>query len=152
MKTNRNILKAVAAAVLALTADFAAASDTQTVSVTATVSQVCKFSGAAATIAFGTINPNTDTGEKTAAVSVPYKCTKGFAPTITRGTIVPLTNGAETMAFTVDAFSAANTGTGTGFTTAVNATSTARLAEAVYKDAAAGGYTGSIVLDINGGN
>lgn len=149
MKTNRIVLNAVAAAVLACTAGLAAASDTQTVQVNAVVSQVCKFSGAAAAINFGTINPNTDSGEKTVAVTVPYKCTKGFTPSVTQGTVVPLTLGAATMAFTVDAFAE---NTGTGFSAPVNATSTARLAEAEYKDAVAGTYVGSIVLNIDGGN
>lgn len=148
MKHNR-IAKAVAATLLTCTAGFAAAADTQTVQVNAVVKQVCKFDGAAAAIDFGTIDPNADTGEKTVAVSVPYKCTKGFTPAVTKGTIVPLTSGANTMAFTVDDFAEV---AGTGFSAGVNATSTARLAEAVYKDAAAGTYVGSIVLDINGGD
>lgn len=149
MKTNRIVLKAIAAAVLASTAGFVAAADTQTVPVNAVVKQVCKFDGAAAAIDFGTIDPNVDTLEKTVAVSVPYKCTKGFTPSVTQGTIVPLTSGANTMAFTVDAFTEVP---GTGFSASVNATSTARIAEAVYKDAAAGTYVGSIVLNINGGD
>jgi hypothetical protein len=149
MKTNRIVLKALAAAVLASTAGLVAAAGTQTVPVNAVVKQVCKFDGAAAAIDFGTLDPNVDTGVKTAAVSVPYKCTKGFTPTVTKGTIVPLTSGANTMAFTVDDFTEA---AGTGFSAAVNATSTARIVETEYKDAAAGTYVGSIVVDINGGD
>lgn len=149
MKTNRIVLNAVAAAVLACTAGFAAASDTQTVQVNAVVSQVCKFSGAAAAIDFGTINPNTDTLDKTVTVNVPFKCTKGFTPAVTTGANTPLTSGGNTMAFTLGAFTAA---AGTGFSAAANATSTATLAATVYKDAAAGTYVGSIVLNIDGGN
>ena len=150
MNTNRIVLKAIAAAVLASTAGFAAASGTQTVPVKAEVKQVCKFDGAAADIDFGTIDPNADTGEKTVAVSVPYKCTKGFTPVVSKGAITALNaGGGNTMTFTVDDFTEA---AGTGFSAAVNATSTARIAEAQYKNAAAGSYVGSIVLDINGGD
>ena len=152
MKTNRIVLNAVAAAVLASTAGFVAAADTQTVQVTASVKQVCKFFNAPiGAIAFGAIDPNVDTGDKTATVTVPFKCTTGFTPTITQGTIVPLkeTVTNTTMAFTVDNFSVP---AGTGFSAAVNATSTARISNTVYKDAVAGSYAGSIVLNINGGD
>ena len=146
MQANRYFLKTVAAAALTLACGYAAAADTQTVSVTATVNPVCKFSGAAATIAFGTIDPSGAAGDKTTAVSVPYKCTNGVTPAVTTGTIVPLTSGSNTMAFTLDTFAAVP---GTGFSAAVNATSTARIADGVWQDAVAGSYTGSVVLNIN---
>ena len=146
MQANRYFLKAVAAAALSLACGYAAAADTQTISVTASVNAVCKFSGAAAAIAFGAIDPSGAAADKTAPVSVPFKCTKGVTPGVTTGTITPLTSGANTMAFTLDAFVAPP---GTGFSAAVNATSTARIADGVWQDAAAGSYTGSVVVNID---
>lgn len=146
MKTLSTSLKALVVASLACAAGFAAAGDTQTVTVTASVAAVCKFGTAAADIAFGAIDQSTGTGNKTAAVVVPFKCTKGITPAITQGTIVPLTSGLNTMAFTVPAFTVP---AGTGFSAAVNATSTATIAQAVWQDAPVGTYVGSIVLNIN---
>ncbi|MBT9477154.1 hypothetical protein [Polaromonas sp.] len=146
MKTISASLKALVVASLACAAGFAAAADTQTVAVNASVAAVCKFSTAAAAIDFGAINQSAGSGNKTAPVSVPFKCTKGVTPVITQGTIVPLTSGSNTMAFTVPAFTIP---VATGFSAAVNATSTATIAQAVWQDAPAGTYAGSIVLDIN---
>jgi hypothetical protein len=146
MKTQRTLLQVAAAALLVCTAGLASAADSQTVAVNATVTGVCKFSGSAAAIDFGTFASNDTAGVKDAAISVPYKCTKGLTPAVTTGAIVPLTSGANTMAFTVDAFT---TVVGTGFTAAVNATSTAHIASAVWQDAPAGTYVGSVVLNIN---
>jgi hypothetical protein len=50
------------------------------------------------------------------------------------------------MVFTVDPFA---TVVATGFTAAVNATSNANIAAAVWQNAPAGLYTGSVVLNIN---
>lgn len=146
MKFNRNVIKTLAAAALTLCAGYAAAADTQTISVTASVSAVCKFSGTAATIAFGVIDPSSAAGDKTATVTVPYKCTKNLTPSVTTGAIVPLTSGGNTMAFTLDTFIVVP---GAGFSTAVDATSTARIADGIWQDAPAGGYTGSVVVNIN---
>lgn len=146
MQANRYFLKTVTAAALTLACGYAAAADTQTISVTATINSVCKFSGSAATIAFGAIDPSGAAADKTTAVSVPFKCTKGVTPSVTTGTIVPLTSTGGTMAFTLDTFVAP---AGTGFSAAVNATSTARIADGVWQDAAAGSYTGSVVVNID---
>jgi hypothetical protein len=146
MQANRYFLKTVAAAALSLACGYAAAADTQTIAVNAAVSGVCKFSGAAAAIDFGTIDPSGAAGAKTAPVTVPFKCTKGLTPVLTVGTIVPLTSGTDTMAFTVGSFTAP---AGTGFTAAVNATSTASIASTVWQNAPAGTYVGSVVVDIN---
>jgi hypothetical protein len=146
MKTNRIVSKTFAAAALTLIGGYAAAADTQTIAVSASVAAVCKFSGAAAAIDFGAIDPSSAAGDKTVPVTVPYKCTKNLTPAVTTGAIVPLTSGANTMAFTLDAF---GTVAGAGFSTAVNATSTARITTAVWQDAPAGNYVGSVVVDIN---
>ena len=141
-------LSLVTAIVLASVSGIASAADTQTVGVTASIQSICKFSGAAATVAFGLINPSDPAGVKSMPLTVPYKCTKGFTPAITTGTIVPLTLAAtgETMVFTVDQFVAT---AGTGFTAAVNGTSNVNIASAVWQNASAGNYVGSVVLNIN---
>ena len=140
-------LSLVAAFVLASISGFASAADTQTVSVTASIQSICKFSGAAATVAFGTINPSDAAATKSMPLTIPYKCTNGFTPAITTGTITALTNAASnTMAFTVDPIT---TVAATGFTTAVNGTSNVNIAAAVWQNAPAGAYTGSVVLNIN---
>ncbi|MBC7547593.1 MAG: hypothetical protein H7224_02980 [Polaromonas sp.] len=140
-------LSLVAALALVSISGFASAADTQTVAVTASIQSICKFSGAAAAVAFGTINPSDAAAVKSMPLTIPYKCTNGFTPTITTGAITPLTNAASsTMAFTVDTFV---TPVATGFTTAVNGTASVNIAAAVWQNAPAGAYTGSVVLNIN---
>lgn len=141
-------LALVTAIALASVSGMASAADTQTVGVTASIQSICKFSGAAATVAFGLINPSVGTVAKSMPLTVPYKCTKGLTPAITTGTIVPLTLAAtgETMVFTVDGFV---TPAGTGFTAAVNGTSNVNIALTVWQNASAGDYVGSVVLNIN---
>jgi hypothetical protein len=151
MKTNRNVLKAVAAAMLSLTAGYVGATGQQDLTVTATVSTICRFTtGSAITVDFGTIDPS-NTGAKTQPVSVPYKCTKGTtAPAIT------IVSGATTMVNGTDATTLAyslgtwTTAAGAGFAAAAtNATTTATLAQADYQAATAGSYTGTATLEIS---
>ena len=125
----------------------ASAADSQTTAVTASIQSICKFSGTAAAVAFGLINPSDAAAVKSMALTIPYKCTNGFTPAITTGAIVPLTNAAgNTMAFTVDPIAVV---VATGFTTAVNGTSNVNIASAVWQNAQAGAYTGSVLLNIN---
>ena len=124
----------------------ASAADTQTVGVTATVQSICKFSGSAAAVAFGTINPSDPAAVKSMPLTIPYKCTNGFTPAITTGAITALTKGVDTMAFTVDPIAVV---VATGFTAAVNGTSNVNIAAAVWQNAPAGAYVGSVVLNIN---
>ena len=139
-------LALVTAIVLASVSGIASAADTQTVGVTASIQSICKFSGAAATVAFGLINPSDPAGIKSMPLTVPYKCTKGVTPLITTGAITPLTKGLETMVFTVDPILPV---AATGFTTPVNGTSAVNIASAVWQNASAGDYIGSVVLNIN---
>lgn len=138
----------ITAIALSTIGSFAFAKDQQTVGVTASIQGVCKFSGAAATVAFGLIDPSVAPGIKSMPLTVPYKCTKGITPAITTGTIIPLTiaGGIEQMAFTVDAIA---TVVATGFVSPVNGTSNVHIAPAVWQNASAGDYVGSVVLDIN---
>ena len=104
---NRNVLKAVAAAILTLSGGLAGATGTQDLTVTATISTICRFTtGSAISIPFGTIDPST-TGAKTANISVPYKCTKGtVAPgvQVTVGGTTLTGVGGTTMAYTLSSF------------------------------------------------
>jgi hypothetical protein len=150
MTKHRAILKAIPAAILICTSGFAAAAatDQQDITVTATVATVCKFTtGSAITVPFGSINPS-DTGNKTQPVSVPYKCTSGTAaPGITVTGALEMVSGANTLAFTLGAWT---TAAGTGFAgAALNATNTVTIAEAAYQAAPAGVYSGTITLDID---
>ena len=122
------------------------AADTQTVAVTATITSICKFSGAAAAVAFGSIDPSGAAGTKSMPLTIPYKCTKGITPVITTGTITALTKGADQMIFTVDPIVAV---VATGFSGAVNATSAVNIATTEWQNAPAGAYVGSVVLSIN---
>src|SRR5665647_2984660 len=83
MKHLSTSLKAIVVASLACTAGLAAAADSQTLVVTATVQAVCKFVSVPA-IAF-TIDPSL-TGNQTGTSSVTYHCTKGQSPTFGTGT------------------------------------------------------------------
>ncbi|MBA3773519.1 MAG: hypothetical protein H0X13_13830 [Ramlibacter sp.] len=149
MKTNRNVLKAVAAAVLACSAGFASAGTaTQAVNVSATVSGVCKFTtGAAISLTFAAIDPST-TGNKTQTASLPFQCNTGMttatAAVTTGGTT--LTSGANTMAY---ALTLGAVPTGAGFAAAAtNIVATGTIAQTAYQPAAAGTYTDAAVVTL----
>jgi hypothetical protein len=149
MKTNRNVLKAVAAALLTLSGGLAGATGTQDLTVTATISTICRFTtGAAIAIPFGTIDPSS-TGAKTAAISVPYKCTKGTtAPgiQITAGG-TSMAGASTTLAYSIGSFT---TAAGAGFAAAAaNATATATITQAAYSAAEADTYTDTVTLTID---
>jgi hypothetical protein len=147
---NHNLLKAVAAATLALTAGFASAAGTQDLNVSATVLSVCTFTtGSAIAVTFTDIDPST-TGAKTKAISVPYKCTKGIAApsvTVTSGGI-SLTGAttATTLAYSIGSWT---TAVGAGFVAAAaNATATATIGQADYQAAEADTYTETATISI----
>ena len=149
MKSNRIVLKAIAAAVLLSTAGFAAAAGSQDVTVQASVKSVCVLNflnNGAVVVDFSEIDPST-TGEKTQPIAVPYRCTKNAAaPTITVGGATAMTGPVGgSIAFTMDAFS---TAAGAGFSADASATSTVRIPTANYVDQPAGNYSATAVLTI----
>lgn len=151
MKTNRNAIKALAVATLALTGGVAGATGTQTLNVSATVNTICRFTtGAAISVTFPAIDPS-GTAAATAPISVPYKCTKGTAApgvTVTFGG-TSMTGGttATTLAYSIGAFT---TAAGNGFAAAAqNATATATIAAAAYQAAEADTYTDTVTLEID---
>lgn len=150
MNTIHNALaKAAAIVVLASFAGSVAAAGNQTINVSATVQKVCKFvPGAALAMTFAAIDPST-TGDKTASVDVPFKCTNGTADTtITRtsgGT--SLVNGGDSMTYAITIGAIPN---GAGFAAAAtNVTVTGTIADTQYRDAKALTYTDTVVLTIN---
>lgn len=88
MNHHRAIVQACTAAILTLTATWAAAADTQNLSVTAEIEAKCKFFTGTPTVAFGAIDPS-GTASVTATANVLYKCTNGTTP----GSLAPTSGG-----------------------------------------------------------
>lgn len=156
---NSTIVKAIAVALLTGSVGLAAASDTQNLTVSASVSGVCKFTAGTPTLDFGTIDPSGTAAIPGTASAVSYKCTKGTA-----ATGVTADNGLNFSAtkrmkgpgaadfipytLTITGGTATGDGFGTGSTTdPVNITGS--IAAADYQNASAGAYTDTIVLSIN---
>jgi len=148
MKQNR-IAHAVAVVLLASASGAAFASDSQSLTVTATVSAVCKFVAVPA-LSFS-IDPSL-TGNQTGSATVSYKCTNGTSPTFATGagtltgrTLTRVLGG--TMAYDL---SVAGASAGDGFSTAAETmTLTATVGQAAYQDAVAGAYTETLSLTVN---
>ncbi|MBE7939696.1 spore coat protein U domain-containing protein [Ramlibacter aquaticus] len=113
------IQKLALALVLACAAG-AALADTQSLSVTASITGVCKFnSGQTPVLAFGAIDPS-GTANATASASVLYRCTTGTSASVSNAVTGARTlqgsgtASTDTMAYTL-AFTSGGTGTGKGF-------------------------------------
>jgi hypothetical protein len=154
MKTNRNLLKAVAAAALASIAGLAAASGTTDVQVTASVPTVCTFNSVASVpvIALGSMDPSLvpATGVS-GSVDVTYNCTNGTAPaaiSVSGGGARNLTAGANTIPYT---FSLGTPGAGVGYVAAGSSkvVATATVTQAAVQAANAGSYSDTVTLSIN---
>jgi hypothetical protein len=152
MKTLSASLKALVVASLACAAGFAAAADTQTLAVTASVTGMCRFSAASTPLAFGAIDPSLAT-DKTVTANVLYKCTKGTTSagvtatgglTRTMTGVVPANTLAYALAFTGDTQVGLGFGTGNDRTLVVTGTITA----AQYNNVAADTYSESVTLNI----
>jgi hypothetical protein len=149
--TQTRIAKAVAALILSSIAGLAAASGTQQIDVSATVSTVCKFTtGSAIAMTFAAIDPSS-AGPATKAVDVPFQCTKGTSDTsvtVTAGGS-SLVNGSDTMAYSV---TVGTIPSGTGFSgsaAATKVTVTGSIPATSYADAKALTYTDTVTLTIN---
>ena len=152
MKTQRTLIKAIAAALLVCTAGLASAADTQTLATSANVSGICKFSTSSTPLAFGTIDPSLLT-YKVATATVLYKCTKGTASAgvaVAGGNtrFMTVSTTALAMAYTLglsgDTQTGKGFGTGQDLTLAVTGTITA----AQYQNVTAGAYTETVTLNI----
>ena len=153
----RNFNKAILGASVAgamLFAGNAAATDTATLAVSATVQGVCHFSTSSFTMAFSDINPH-DSGAKTKASNISYKCTNGTPSssvtfdTGATGTSVNLANGAVNLPVTLSWTTPATNGSGFGSgSTAITFDVTGSIAEADYANKAAGTYTKNVTIAI----
>lgn len=138
-----------AAALLACTGVFA---DTQTLSVSAAVSGVCKIQTVPA-MAF-TLDPSA-AADTTKTSSVTYKCTKNTpVPTVTLGTpgaatySGSLAKGADTIGFSL-AITTAPSAVGAGFSAADQSfVLTGTILATAYADAPAGTYNGTVAVNI----
>lgn len=117
MKSNR-IANAIAATLLTFAAG-AAIADTNSLTVSAAVSGVCKFNSGTSTLAFGTIDPS-GAANATASSNVLYRCTKGTTAAVSnaitgaRSMAGSGTAAGETLAYAL-AFTSGASEVGTGF-------------------------------------
>lgn len=152
MKSNRIVLKAVAAAALASTAGFAAAVNTS-VPVTASVSSVCTVGGTQSTIVIPAIDPSLVASAPTKDGDIVYRCTKGTTPSITFAgggtrTLTHTVDSSKTISYT---FSLATPGeAGKGFSAAATSkvVATATISLAAAQDAEAGSYADAVTVTI----
>jgi spore coat protein U-like protein len=154
MKNNRNVLKAVAAAVLTVSAGIASAA-TATTGVTAsiTITSICKFSGAI-TLAFGTVDPSLVAGPLTASSGVTYNCTNGTTPTGLQAYALSgnMASGGNNIAYTLNDLSAVVPAAGTGFGVGQSkslGTLTATVTQLAAQNASAGAYSSAITLSLD---
>jgi spore coat protein U-like protein len=157
MKTLSASLKALVVASLACASGFAAAAETQNLTVTASVNAICKFTSAAQTLTFGALDPSNAVDTSGSGAAVTYKCTKGTTPTSV-GVGAGL-NGANNMKNTTTGntdlipytLTAAAAGAGQGFGSGgdVAVTLTSRVTAADYADKSAGTYSDTVVLTLN---
>lgn len=152
--TSVPVPKVVAALVVALAAG-AALADTQSLSVTASVTGVCKFnSGQTPVLAFGAIDPS-GTTNATASASVLYRCTTGTAATVSsavtgaRTLTGTGTAAGDTMNYSL-AFTSGASGTGAGFGAGKDLTLVVggTITPANYQNKTVGSYSDSVTLTV----
>lgn len=148
----RTLLPAFA---LAFACGGAHATGTTAVTVNATVVPVCKFITRTATIAIrntGTSGSNIDPSSATTAtgsVNVTYRCTNRTTPVFAIPATATLTcsacAGTPTMPATI---TSTNTGNGGGFTVNRTLRLTGSITQAVFQNARAGAYTGTMTISV----
>ncbi|HWP13575.1 MAG TPA: spore coat protein U domain-containing protein, partial [Ramlibacter sp.] len=156
MSNHRALLKALPAAILVCASGFAAAADTQNLTVSATVSGVCKFSSAAQTLSFGTVDPSAAGPIPGSGAAVKYKCTKDTAATgVTAGNGLNFSggsrrmgNGTDFIAYTLTISGGTQTGTGFGTGQDKDLTVGGSIVATDYQNASAGAYTDTVVLTL----
>lgn len=160
MKTNRNVLKAIAAALLTVSG-VASAADTQSLAVSATVPAVCKFSTPARTLTFDiAANPFAATVTGVLSGAIEYKCTKDTAAAATPvtasnganflGSSRRMTDGTNFMPYALTVAGSGTAGEGFGSSvTAKTVTVTSSIASADFANLPAGTYTDSVTLTLS---
>jgi len=145
---------AIAAGALGLAAAMpAAAADSVTVTVNATIIGVCKFFTAAPVLDIrntGTSGSNIDPSSSTTAtgtVPIEYRCSNGTTPIFTVPTSVTLNSGSNSMVATI---SSSNSGAGTGMGSGQAKTLTVNgsILQAGFQDKPVGAYTNTMVVSV----
>lgn len=161
MTNHRALIRAFSVALLAASGcGLASAADTQALTVSATISGVCKFFSSAQTLSFGTaIDPSAAGPIPGTGAAVTYKCTKGTAATgVTANLGLNAAGAQRNMKNTANAdlipYSltlTADTTAGGGFGAAVtpkNLTITSEITSTGYANASAGDYSDTVTLSI----
>jgi hypothetical protein len=150
MKKYLVVLAAMVFVIVMVSGAYAAAQESNVVTVNATILEKCSFSTGTSTITFAEIDPS-DTGEKTATTSgLTYKCTNGSTPASLTNlsgdhTLASAGTPADTMVYTLTNSTLL---VGAGFAAAgTPITITAHIQDTVYQVAKAhADYTGTVTL------
>ena len=129
-----------------LAAGNALALDTASITVTANVLGTCTFDTTAYTMAFGPIDP-VATADATATATLAFTCTNGSGWQLDdiSGAQSMAGSGANTLAYSVDAYG--TIGIGTGITQ--NVTLTGRVTPAQAQAAVVDSYTDTLTINLN---
>jgi hypothetical protein len=129
-----------------LAAGNALALDTATISVSANVLGTCTFDTASYTMAFGAIDPLMAI-DTTKDVNLAFTCTNGtnWALDDVSGSQTMTGSGANTLAYSIDSYSQAGTGTGATQNVAITGRITSLQAQAAAVDT----YSDSLTLNLN---
>lgn len=143
----RGSVGAIAAGILGLAAAMPAAAADVTVTVSATVAEVCVFSSNTALVSIGSINPS-QAGPATGSGTFSYRCTSGVTPSFSGAlTSIDLEKGTDKMTATLSYSPATiEAGTGLGSGQAKTRTINASIAQADYENKPAGLYSKSFVI------
>jgi hypothetical protein len=138
----RGSVGTIAAGILGLAASMPAAAADVTVTVSATVAQVCLCSSNTATVSIGSIDPS-QPGPATGSGTFSYRCTSGVTPSFSGAlTTIDLEKGTDKMTATLSYSPATiETGTGLGSGQAKTRTINASIAQTEYENKPAGLYT-----------
>jgi len=153
---NTKILALALVAAGLVSGNALAASSTNTLNVTASVTGTCKFNSAGpSTLAFGAIDPSSATNA-TATTNVTYRCTKGTTSSVTtdNGSNYSAPNkrmkdsGTNYLVYSTALVGGAQVGIGHGAGNDLTLTVNGTVAVADFQNAAAGSYTDTVVLTI----
>lgn len=152
MKSHATLIKIACATLLASAAGLAAAADSTTLAVTASVTGLCKFSATSTPLAFGAIDPSLTT-DKVVTANVLYKCTNGTASagvTATNGNARAMTGptGSTPMSYTLAFSGGTQAGTGFGSGKDLTLVVTGTITALQYQNATVGAYSENVQLNI----
>lgn len=151
MKTKKLVAGLLAAGLMASGAGLA---DTNTLTVSASVTGTCKFSSATSTLSFGALDPSSASDASTSNTTT-YWCTKGVTASTTAGDGSNFSGGSRRMAGPGPSdfipYSLALVGgaqTGSGPATPLTLTIDGDIVNADYVNATAGSYSDTVTLTI----